>query len=374
MTRPGTRDAGHAAVSIDGAEATMEHEAAGRRAQIRVSLEQSRVVFHELLGTLKEEDLRVKRPDSGWTVRDVATHIISSLEHTPVLMGGLRRGHNHLNLPLWIAEPVKRVYTWRGPAGQPWRPLHDASTRHIRGFWRSWTRSGRTSGRGADTPMARATGPSSTHSTTSAATWRSASCKSGGFRAGHGSRGRRDSGRNGGRGGDGPVSRLRFRRRFAMIAILVGLVSIPTSLALFRPNLPAGASLPLSALPFLLGLKTFEGLALGTGIAFLIFGYPLLKRAGQLRTLTLLAFFAIGWYLVTWWPHDNRHLISGIHYIWGLLAIEYGFHFTMMVAAGALAFLYRVIRSALEEPGVVVDDPSTAGELQVRGDRQGSSR
>jgi len=45
----------------------------------------------------------------------------------------------------------------------------------------------------------------------------------------------------------------------------------------------------------LLGLKAFEGLALGTGIAFLIFGRRLLERAGQPRALTLPAYLAIGW-------------------------------------------------------------------------------
>ena len=80
---------------------------------------------------------------------------------------------------------------------------------------------------------------------------------------------------------------------------------------------------------------------------FLIFGYPLLKRVGRSRTLTLLAYLAIGWYLVNWWPHDNLHLLIGVNNLWGLLWIEYGFHFTMMVAAAVLAlFFYRVIRQA----------------------------
>jgi len=60
--------------------------------------------------------------------------------------------------------------------------------------------------------------------------------------------------------------------------------------------------------------------------------------------VTLPAYLAIGWYLVNWWPHDNLHLVNGV-YLWGLLGIEYGFHFTLMVAAGVLAFFfYRVIR------------------------------
>jgi hypothetical protein len=142
------------------------------------------------------------------------------------------------------------------------------------------------------------------------------------------------------------MSKLSFRWRFAIIAIVIGLVSIPTSLVLFRPpNLPAGAVVPAAAIVLLVGMKVFEGLALGTGIAFLIFGYPLLKRAGQSRMLTLLAYLAIGWYLVNWWPHDNLHIVTGTSNVWALLAIEYAFHCTMMAAAGVLAvFFYRGIR------------------------------
>jgi hypothetical protein len=147
------------------------------------------------------------------------------------------------------------------------------------------------------------------------------------------------------------VSKLSLRWRFAIIAIVIGTVSIPISLALFKPNLPGGASVPTPALVFLLGLKIFEGLALGTGVAFLILGYPLVMRARRSRTLTLLAYFAISWYLINWWPHDNLHLVNGIYNLWGLLAIEYAFHFTMMVAAVVLAFFfYRVIRQAPRAP------------------------
>jgi len=141
------------------------------------------------------------------------------------------------------------------------------------------------------------------------------------------------------------VTKLSFRWRFAIIAIVIGVVSIPTSIVLFQPNLPGGSSALAPALPFFLGLKVFEGFALGTGIAFLVFGYPLLKRARGSSPLTLLAYFAIAWYLVNWWPHDNLHAVIGIYNLWGVLAIEYVFHFTMMVAAGVLAvFFYRVIR------------------------------
>ncbi len=54
-------------------------------------------------------------------------------------------------------------------------------------------------------------------------------------------------------------------------------------------------------------------------------------------------YLAIGWLLVSWWPHDNLHIHVG-NDMQGLLYIEYGFHVTLMicgliVAYGFLAFL-----------------------------------
>jgi hypothetical protein len=89
----------------------LEDEAERRRVEVVSSLEVSGVEFQQLLGSLKEADLHVKGPGSVWSVREVAVHVISSIEHTPTLIGRLRRGNDYLNLPLPIAEVVKRLYT-----------------------------------------------------------------------------------------------------------------------------------------------------------------------------------------------------------------------------------------------------------------------
>ena len=88
-----------------------EDEAERRRVEVVNSLEIARVEFQQLLGSLKEADLLVRRPGSVWSVREVAVHLISSIEHTPTLIGRLRLGKDYLNLPLPIAEVVKRLYT-----------------------------------------------------------------------------------------------------------------------------------------------------------------------------------------------------------------------------------------------------------------------
>lgn len=145
-----------------------------------------------------------------------------------------------------------------------------------------------------------------------------------------------------GTGVRGRVSKLGFRWRIATITAAIAMVSIPLSLLVFHPVLPGGRSMPVAVIPFFLGMKIVEGLALGAGICFVLLGWRLLRRTGESRALTVLAYLSISWYLVNWWLHDNLHAVNGQN-LSGLLAIEYAFHFTLMVAAGVLAvFFYRV--------------------------------
>lgn len=102
----------HVGGSTGSGEATIEDVAERRRVEVVDSLEISRVAFQQLLGSLKETDLLAKGTGSSWSVREVAIHLVSSIEHTPDLIGRLRRGKDYLNLPLPIAERIKRLYTW----------------------------------------------------------------------------------------------------------------------------------------------------------------------------------------------------------------------------------------------------------------------
>jgi hypothetical protein len=64
-------------------------------------------------------------------------------------------------------------------------------------------------------------------------------------------------------------------------------------------------------------------------------------------------YLSVGWFLVSWWPHDNLHLHNGFD-LQGLLYIEYGFHVTLIFAAFVLAYsLLTLLRP--EETGA---DPS----------------
>ncbi len=127
------------------------------------------------------------------------------------------------------------------------------------------------------------------------------------------------------------------------------LVAIPAFL--LAPTAPLGhtiwpapaelASPPTSTqVSLFMLLGACEALALGLGVAFLIFGWPQVRRVAVARRGRALAsYLSIGWLLVNWWAHDGFHMVTGLH-PGGLLGIEYAFHVTLIVAGAALAYSF----------------------------------
>ena len=92
----------------------------------------------------------------------------------------------------------------------------------------------------------------------------------------------------------------------------------------------AGMPEPTSAqLPFLIGVGIVESLGFGIGIAFIISLWPFMRGRG---TGDWLAYISAAWLLVSWWPHDNFHRVMAMGDYWQLIRLEWGFHFTLIVA------------------------------------------
>ncbi len=80
-------------------------------------------------------------------------------------------------------------------------------------------------------------------------------------------------------------------------------------------------------------LQVVQSLAFGLGIAFLLFGYPLVRALNPQRpALALATHLAVVWQLVNWWPHGNLHATTGMDDINRFLAIDYGFHVTLIIS------------------------------------------
>ena len=84
-------------------------------------------------------------------------------------------------------------------------------------------------------------------------------------------------------------------------------------------------------------LDVVEALAFGLGLAFVSFAWPAVKRVVPSTGCAAIMYVSTAWFLANWWIHDNFHMVVGFN-PGGLLAIEYAFHVTLMVAAAALAY------------------------------------
>jgi len=126
---------------------------------------------------------------------------------------------------------------------------------------------------------------------------------------------------------------------------------------------PAPEVQPTQAqLPFLIVLSAIEALTAGFGIAFIAYGWPLIKKvAGKKKILAGTMYIAISWLLVTWWPHDNMHIHNAMN-IDGLIVIEYLFHVTLMIAAVVLAYGYF---SLLSEKAVTSETKKAKAECSI---------
>ena len=112
------------------------------------------------------------------------------------------------------------------------------------------------------------------------------------------------------------------------------------------PDIPAPTP---GQVPFLIALSAIEALAFGLGVSFLAFGYGALSKMRALPpSLSLGALVSISWLLANWWIHDSLHLHVALE-LGGLIQIEYGFHFTLILAGLVLA--YAGARLARASPG-----------------------
>jgi hypothetical protein len=88
-----------------------------------------------------------------------------------------------------------------------------------------------------------------------------------------------------------------------------------------------------------------EATAFGLGLAWILLGRHYLT-ANRFGTV---AWLSIGWALLSWYPHGGFHQSLEHDNMGGLLAIEYGFHATMIVAAVVIAlYVIRTSRHGAE--------------------------
>jgi hypothetical protein len=140
-------------------------------------------------------------------------------------------------------------------------------------------------------------------------------------------------------------------------ALLIGPVLFPPSDAIS----PTPAQMAL-----LFPIFIFEALALGIGVAFLRYGWPLVRRVvGDSRRLVMATYVSAAWLMVNWWLHDNLHISNGLD-INSLIAIDWAFH-TTLIAAGAVvcyAFFESLRQGRLRLTAAPADAVGTAAGVR----------
>jgi hypothetical protein len=125
---------------------------------------------------------------------------------------------------------------------------------------------------------------------------------------------------------------LASKGRWIAVTVGVGLPAFALGPVLFAPSADFPAPVGMQ-LPLLMGVAAAEALAMGLAVAFLLFGWPLVRQVvGPSRSRTIAAYLATAWLAGNWWLHDNLHISNGAN-INGLIAIDYLFHTTLIVAA-----------------------------------------
>lgn len=125
------------------------------------------------------------------------------------------------------------------------------------------------------------------------------------------------------------------------LGILAFLISPNAPLGGFW-GVPAERAMPVGTQKLLVVLLgAIQSLALGFGIAFLLYGFSLAKaripaHPGRARA----AHLAIAWSLISWWPHSSLHQTLRADDLGGLLAVEYAFHATLILAGLIMVFFF----------------------------------
>lgn len=124
------------------------------------------------------------------------------------------------------------------------------------------------------------------------------------------------------------------------VLIVTAVVAVPAMIAgpVLWPPAEGGPAPTSGQMPFFIVLAAIESMILGLGVSFLLFGFPLISRISPgSKPLAWGMYLSIGWWMVSWWPHDNLHIHNG-NDMQGLLYIEYGFHVTLIVTAAIVAY------------------------------------
>ena len=162
---------------------------------------------------------------------------------------------------------------------------------------------------------------------------------------------------------------MKTRIKVAAITLAVAVPAFLLGPVLFPPA-EGGPTPTAGQVPFFLFLGVGDAVLLGLGVAFLIFGLPVLRKVSPDSKVRAWAMYlAIGYLMVSWWPHLGLHASNGLD-LQGLLYIDYLFHLPLEVAGVVLAYsffsLFRSWRSGKLGAAVEVNEKDSLAGTPTR--------
>lgn len=139
----------------------------------------------------------------------------------------------------------------------------------------------------------------------------------------------------------------------AKAAVLALVIAVPAFL--IAPMLfpaPPGPGPSSTQMPFFVLLTVFDSLLLGIGVAFVVFGWPLVRRvAPGSRAVATALFIGVAWLTISWYPHIGLHTSAFGSTFGGLLVIDYLFHVPLYVVGLLLIWgLASYLQSVADKP------------------------
>jgi hypothetical protein len=130
-------------------------------------------------------------------------------------------------------------------------------------------------------------------------------------------------------------------KRSMKVSIVTLMVAVPAFVlgpVLFPPA-DVGSEPSAAQIPFFMFLGAADAILLGLGVSFLVFGLPVLRKVSPDSRLRAWAMYlAIGYLMVSWWPHLNLHISTPIDNWHMLLYIDFLFHLPLEIAGVVLAY------------------------------------
>jgi hypothetical protein len=130
-------------------------------------------------------------------------------------------------------------------------------------------------------------------------------------------------------------------KRWMKVTIVTLMVAVPAFVlgpVLFPPA-DVGSEPSAAQIPFFMFLGAADAILLGLGVSFLVFGLPVLRKVSPDSRLRAWAMYlAIGYLMVSWWPHLNLHISTPIDNWQILLYIDFLFHLPLEIAGVVLAY------------------------------------